>query len=163
MLLNTKKCFVFVDYWERIKAYWEDMRKSPLRLLAVVILAIIIFSLLIVMVFLVLPKEKLHVECLQVNGRNGNLFTIESNEQHVSLNVVVEVRDSDNASVEKASVTLSDGEGKAKGETDAQGKVTISLDAILPLGEQMIPFKVKVEKNGFSTYVEHNFVIVARA
>ena len=163
MLLNTQKCFVFVNYLERIKAQLESMRKSPLRLLAVVIFAVIIFSLLVAMVFLVSPKEKLQVECLQVNGRNGNLFTVSSNEQYISLQVVVEVRDSDNASVDEASVTFSGGEGKAKGKTDAQGKVTISMDAIFPVGENMIPFKVEVGKNGFKTYVEHNFVIVARA
>lgn len=148
--------------WELIKAYLESMRKSPLRLLIVIVLAIIIFSLLVAMVFLLSSKNSFRVECLQINGRDGNLYVVSSDEQYVTLNVVFEVRDRDNASVDKASVALSGEGGEAKGETDEEGLVTISLDAIILIGDYMTPFKVTVEKNGFNTYVEHNFVIVAR-
>ena len=148
--------------WELLKAYLESMRKSPLRLLVVIVLAIIIFSLLVAMVFLLSPKDRFRVECLQVNGKDGNLFVVDSDEQYVTFNVILNVRDCDNMSVDKARVTLSGGDSKAKGVTDEDGLVAVSLDAIIPIGDYMTPFKVKVEKNGFNTYVENNFVIVAR-
>lgn len=162
MPLNTKKCYFFVNYWEKLLSSVKSVKKQPLRLLAIFILAIIIFSLLVVIVYLASPKENFQVECLQINGKDGNLLTVESNEQVVSLTVVLEVKDSNNKSVEGAKVTLSGGNAKATGKTNEDGRVTLFLNATLGT-EKTTPFTVKVEKNGFERYTKHDFVLVVKA
>ncbi|OYT62614.1 hypothetical protein B6U81_00455 [Thermoplasmatales archaeon ex4484_30] len=163
MPLNTKKCYFFVNYWEKLQSSVKSVKKQPLRLLAIFALAIIIFSFLVVMVYFASPKENFQVECLQVNEKDGNLLTVASNEQVVPLTVVLEVKDSNNKSVEGAKVTLSGGDAKDTGKTNEDGIAKLFLNATFPTGQKTIPFTVKVEKKGFERYTKHNFVLVVRA
>jgi len=162
MLLNTKNCYIFVNYWEKLLSSVKSIKESPLRLLAIFALAVIIFSLLVVVVYFALPKETFHVECLQINGKDGNLLAISSNEQVVSLTVILEVKNSKNESVEGAKVTLSGGDAKATGKSNEEGKVTLFLNLTMPTEQKTTTFTVKVEKKGFERYVKHNFVLVVR-
>jgi len=148
------------DHWDRFILSFKDIRKSPLRLAALIILAIVIFSVLIALIVIFTPKGTFEVECIQCGGRDGNLVIISGTQ--ASFDVVVKVTDANNTAVENATVKIAGGDETASAKTDVGGMAVIHVNATIEQGEQSAFLKVIVGKSGFKKYVGANFIVVAR-
>ncbi|MEA2054042.1 MAG: hypothetical protein U9O96_02835 [Candidatus Thermoplasmatota archaeon] len=148
------------EYWEKFVVSLEDIRKSPSRIIALIALAVIIFSLLVAITFLTAPKKTFVVECIQCQGRDGNLVIV-SGAGEQSFDVVVNVVDKDGNAVENANVKLV-GSSSSSARTDPEGMAIVHVTVALDAGEQSTSLKAIVEKSGFKKYVESNFVVIAR-
>ncbi len=148
------------EYWDRLRESASNLKESPIRIAALVILAVIIFLVLVAILMVSSPKDTFDVECIQSAGRDGNLVTISGTQ--ASFDVIVKVSDSGGNAVANATVKISGGDGTASAKTDKEGMANISVSVTLEQGQQAAFLKVTVEKSGFKTYSEPNFVVVAR-
>ncbi len=148
------------EYWDRLKEGATGLKKSPLRLAALVILAIIIFSVLVALLVVMTPKENFKVECIQCGGRDGNLVTISGTQ--ASFDAVVQVEDSSGNAVANATVKIVGGDETASAKTNSDGMATVHVNVTLEQGKQSAFLKVITEKSGFKKYAESNFIVIAR-
>ena len=137
----------------------------PMRLIIIVVIAAVVLAAILAMI----PKTKgnLSVECVSVDGIDGNLKKVTSSgEDEVPVGdfeVKVKVTDDKGNPVKGASVTLTGAHGAGSGKTGGDGTVTITVSgAKLDANEDTDSMKVTVTAPGYHKYEEDNFVIIAR-
>ncbi|RLF64388.1 MAG: carboxypeptidase regulatory-like domain-containing protein [Thermoplasmata archaeon] len=137
----------------------------PMRLIIIVVIAGAVLAAMITMI----PHTKgnLQVECISVDGNDGNLKTITSSgEGEVSagdFNVVVKVTDDKGKAVSGASVVLTGSNGAGSGKTGSDGTATITVTGVkLNENEDTDYMKITVTASGYHKYEEANFIVISR-
>lgn len=151
------------DIRERLIASMQHMRRSPLRLLAVVVLAILIFAALVVVMYHAEPDHSFEVTCLQAQGREGDLVVVAGEGPlQTSVEVVVAVVDEEGKAVANATVKMTGIEDGPEAMTDSQGLATLTFDVLLEAEEEVRHVGVKVSKSTFKTFRDHSLVTIVR-
>jgi len=137
----------------------------PMRLIILVVIAGVVLAAIITMI--PHPKGNLQVECVSVDGNDGNLKTIhDSGRGEVSagdFDVVVKVTDDKGKAISGASVTLTGANGAGSGRTEDDGTAVITVTGVkLNANEDVDYMKVTVTASGYHKYEEENFIVISR-
>ncbi|MCD6146524.1 MAG: Ig-like domain-containing protein [Thermoplasmata archaeon] len=137
----------------------------PMRLIILVVIAGVVLAAIITMI--PHPKGNLQVECVSVDGNDGNLKTIhDSGRGEVSagdFDVVVKVTDDKGKAISGASVTLTGANGAGSGKTGDDGTAVITVTGVkLNANEDVDYMKVTVTASGYHKYEEENFIVISR-
>jgi len=137
----------------------------PMRLIILVVIAGVVLAAIITMI--PHPKGNLQVECVSVDGNDGNLKTIhDSGRGEVSagdFDVVVKVTDDKGKAISGASVTLTGANGAGSGKTGDDGTAVITVTGVkLNANEDVDYMKVTVTASGYHKHEEENFIVISR-
>lgn len=152
-----------------MKGNWFKDRRGieglPMRLVIIVVIAAIVLAAIIAVIGEFKPKGNLSIECISVDGQDGNLKTVNGlGEINISdFEVVAKVTDSKGNPVSGASVTITGANGAGSGKTGNDGMVTIIVKgAKLNANENEEYMKVTVSASGYNKHVEEGFIVIAR-
>ena len=148
---------------EKLVLSVQRMRNSPVYIIAIIVLAILIFAMLAFVFLMAEPDHSFQVECLQLQGREGDLVVVSgTGTLRPSVVTVISVVDETGKPVVNATVKITGTEGSAMAETNETGHVTISFIKTLAADEQTVFAGIKVKKNNFKTYDDDWFITIVR-
>jgi len=137
----------------------------PMRLIIIVVVAVAVLAAILAMLNMVNPKGTLNVECISVDGSDGNLYTVSGNGEITcpDFEVVVKVTNSKGDPVSGATVTLTGANGAGSDKTGDDGIAHITVkNAKLNANENKEYMDVTVTASGYHEYNEENFIVIAR-
>lgn len=153
---------MFKNRWLKDKRGIEGL---PMRLIIIVVVAAAVLAAILAMIGIVNPKGTLNVECISVNGNDGNLYTISGNGEITcpDFEVVVKVTNSKGDPISGATVTLTGANGAGSNRTGDNGITRITVKNVkLNANENIEYMDVTVTASGYHNYNEENFIVISR-
>jgi len=148
---------------ERLVLSVQQMRDSPVYIVAVIVLAILIFAALAIVFLSAEPDHSFQVDCLQVQGREGDLVVVSGEDiLRPSVATVISVVDETGKPVINATVQITGADDSATATTDETGHVTISFVKTMAADKQTVFAGIKVKKDNFKTYDDDWFITIVR-
>ena len=148
---------------DRLVLSVQRMHDSPVYIIAIIVLAILIFAMLAFVFLMAEPDHSFQVDCLQVQGREGDLVVVSGEGiLRPSIATVIFVVDETGKPVVNATVKITGTDNPSTAATDETGHVTISFIKTMAADKQTVFAGINVKKNNFKTYDDDWFITIVR-